>query len=58
MIDFSMFETVDVGGAQNKLKGLVRNYNNHFICLLEISKPSNIAAGILEWLFFAIYELC
>ena len=55
MIDFSMFETVDVGGAQNKLKGLVRNYNNHFICLLEISKP---AAGILEWLFFTIYELC
>ena len=37
MIDFSMFETADIGGNQYKLKGLVRNYNNHFTYTLEIS---------------------
>ena len=45
-----MFETVDIGGAQNKLKRLVRNYDNHFNCLLEISSKCTYFDDICAWL--------
>lgn len=46
-----MFETsVDIGGAQNKLKGLVRNYDNHFNFLLEISSKWTYFDDICAWL--------
>jgi len=37
MIDFSMFETVDIGRAQYKLKGVVRCHNNHFTCAVKLN---------------------
>ena len=37
MIDFSMFETVDIDRAQYKLKGVVRCHNNHFTCAVKLN---------------------
>jgi len=37
MTDLSMFETIDVGRPQYKMKGLVGCCNNHFTCALELN---------------------
>ena len=47
MTDLSMFETIDIGRAQYKMKGLVHCCNNHFTCALEL---------IGKWTYFG--QLC